>query len=177
MIKWLLLFLFLPTLAFAQTQRNPCYYTPTNVPGSGPGGSGCVNVGTNAPMPVTPAASAFGNGATPFHLIAANSNNSTLVKAGAGTVYAAQLANINAAPGYLKLYDKATAPTCGTDIPVKTFMIPAAATAANGAINNPSVDVGMQFLLGIGICVVTGIADSDNTSVTAANYVLNIDFK
>ena len=53
MIKWLLLFLFLPTLAFAQTQRNPCYYSPTNVPGSGPGGSGCVNVGTNAPMPFT----------------------------------------------------------------------------------------------------------------------------
>ena len=68
MIKWLLaLFLLLPTIAFAETQRNPCYYAPTNVPGSGPGGSGCVPVGTNAPMPVTTGGSGAGSGDQPYN--------------------------------------------------------------------------------------------------------------
>ena len=54
-MKKLLIALFLtllPTIAFAETQRNPCYYTPTNQPGSGPSGSGCVPVAVSNPLPV-----------------------------------------------------------------------------------------------------------------------------
>lgn len=73
---------------------------------------------------------------TQFHLIAANTNNSTLIAAGSRTVTGAQVSGIGAAPAYLKFYNKATAPTCGTDTPVKVLMIPAASTAANGAVSN-----------------------------------------
>lgn len=129
-------------------------------------------------LSVRPAAaqSAVG-GDNQFHLIAANSNNSTLIAAGEHGVHGVQLSGIGSAPAYLKLYDKVTAPTCGTDVPVKVLAIPAAATAANGAVNNVSISLGTAFHAGLGICVVTGIADTDNTSPAAATYNINIDWK
>lgn len=112
-----------------------------------------------------------------FHLVAANSNNATLIAAGEHGVHGVQLSGVGAAPAYLKLYDKNVAPTCGTDVPVKVLAVPAAATAANGNISNVSVALGAAFHSGLGICVVTGIADSDNTSVAAATFNINIDWK
>lgn len=114
---------------------------------------------------------------TPFKLIAVNTNNSTSLKAAPGRIEGIELGGIGAAPAYLKLYDKATAPTCGTDVPVKVLIIPAAATAANGAANNVTVPDGFSFLLGIGFCVVTGIADADNTAPAAATFIVNIDYR
>jgi hypothetical protein len=128
------------------------------------------------PVPVAPAAAVSG-GATQYHLIAANSNNSTSVKGSAGQVYSVQLSGVGSAPAYLKFYDKATAPTCGTDTPVKVLMIPAASTAANGGGSNVTMSVGANFANGIGICVVTGIADNDNTSVAAATFNINFNYK
>jgi hypothetical protein len=124
-----------------------------------------------------PVASTLG-GATPYNLIAASGANSTLIgAAGAHTVYGVQLANIAAAPAYLKLYDKATAPTCGSDIPKAVFIIPAAATAALGGGSNVAIPVGKAFALGLGICIVTGIDNSNSTGVAASNVVINIDYK
>jgi hypothetical protein len=115
-------------------------------------------------------------GATSTFAIAANSNNSTNLKASAGTVYGVQLSGISSAPAYLKLYNKATAPTCGTDTPIAVFMIPANSTAANGGGSNVSLPVGKTFTTGIGYCIVTGIANNDNTSVAAATFAINIDW-
>lgn len=112
-----------------------------------------------------------------FHLIAANTNNATLISPGEHGVHGVQLSGIGSAPAYLKLYDKATAPTCGTDVPVKVLMIPAAGTAANGAGSNVTISLGTAFHAGIGICVVTGIADTDNTAVAASTFNINIDWK
>lgn len=112
-----------------------------------------------------------------FHLVAANSNNSTLLAAGAHNVYSVQLGGVGAAPAYLKFYDKATAPTCGTDTPSKVLIIPAAATAANGGASNVNNPLGSGFVNGLGICVVTGIADNDNTAVAAATFLINFDWK
>jgi hypothetical protein len=112
-----------------------------------------------------------------FHLVAANSNNATVLKPQSGVVVGAQLSGIGAAPAYLKFYDKATAPTCGTDTPSKVLMIPAAGTAANGAGSNITISLGAVFNNGIGICVVTGITDADNTSVAAATFQVNIDLE
>lgn len=110
--------------------------------------------------------------ATPSGIVAANSNNSTNLKASAGTVWGIQTSNINATtPYYLKLYDKATAPTCGTDTPVARFVIP-----PNFSGNNGVFPVGKKFTLGIGFCIVTGIADNDNTSVPAATILSNVDW-
>lgn len=112
-----------------------------------------------------------------FHLIAANSNNATVIKSRSGIVTSVQLGGVGSAPAYLKFYDKATAPTCGTDIPTKVLIIPAASTAANGGGSNITISLGVAFNIGIGICVVVGIADADNTAVPAATYVINIDWQ
>lgn len=134
-----------------------------------------VGTGTFATQ-AAPTASTTG-GASMFHLIAANSNNSTSVKGSAGTVYSVQLGGLGSAPAYLKFYNTSGAPTCASDTVVKTLIIPAASTAANGGGSNVSIPVGLAFSSGIGICVVTGIADNDNTSVAASTFIINIDYK
>jgi hypothetical protein len=123
----------------------------------------------------TPSAGATG-GATPGNEIVPNNTTGVSLKGGAGTVYGVQLGGIGSAPAYLKLYDKATSPTCGTDTPIKRLIIPAAATAANGAGSNISFPVGIKFALGIGYCVTTGIGDSDTTAPAANIYLVNVDW-
>lgn len=114
-------------------------------------------------------------GWTPKHFIAANSDNATNLKASAGIVHAVQVFGIGSAPAYLKFYNKASSPTCGSDAVVKSVMIPASSTAAlgSGAI---AVVLDTQFSTGISYCVVTGIADSDDTSVAATTFNINIDW-
>lgn len=111
-------------------------------------------------------------GSTTYSKISTADNNSVNIKASAGTVYSIQASNINAAARYLKLYNKATAPTCGTDTPVFRYTI-AASSGPTPAITFP---VGASFPLGIGICIVTGITDADNTSTAASEQLVNITY-
>lgn len=171
--------------AFAQSPNTDTYfYTPG---GGGVNGSlgMCLNAQLKAvpcsntgalPSPTSLQAATTG-GATPFHLIALATNNAQLVSAGAHTVYSAQLGGVGAAPAYLKIYDKATTPACNTDVPIKTLIIPAASTAANGAGSNVPIPLGVRITLGLGICVTGGIADNDNTSVAAATWIINLDYQ
>jgi hypothetical protein len=131
-----------------------------------------TNAGTFA-VQAGPGAAATG-GWTPKHIIAANSDNATNLKASAGTVHAIQVFGIGSAPAYLKFYNKASSPTCGSDAVIKSIMIPAAPTAANG--NGAVVILDTAFSTGISYCVVLNIADTDDTSVAAATYSVNIDW-
>lgn len=141
-------------------------------------GTGKVTIaaGTQAIGTIVPGVSASGNGNTTFTLVAANSNNSTSVKGSAGQVYHVSGFGISTtAPAFVKFYNKATAPTCGTDVPVWVEMIPAPAAGGAGFVDD--IPSGLVFSTGIGICIVTGIANSDNTSVAATSYTINIGFK
>jgi len=113
-------------------------------------------------------------GATSFHLIAAATNNSTLISTGAHTLYDVELTNNSATIAYAKFYDKSSAPTCGTDTPIITLIIPASTAGAGSNVNMP---VGRAFASGLGLCVVTGIADNDNTAVAATTYAINVAYK
>lgn len=113
-----------------------------------------------------------------WHLIAANSTNATSVKAGGTVVASCQLGGIGASPGYLKIYNKASAPTVGTDTPVKTLIIPAASTAANGAGSNIEFGAGgLALATGFATAVTGGIADSDTTAVPATTFAINCDYE
>jgi hypothetical protein len=57
----------------------------------------------------------------------AATNNATNIKGSAGDVFLIQGFNATAGVKYLKLYNKATAPTVGTDTPFVTFALPASA--------------------------------------------------
>src|SRR5947209_18980041 len=76
------------------------------------------------------------------------------IKASPGQVGGWYLANNASAVRYVKLYDKATAPTSG-DTPKATLVLP-----ANSAANVVAV-AGLDFTAGIGLRVTTGLADND----------------
>lgn len=146
--------------------------TNTNGQKTMSGSSPVVLPSDQTAIPVTLSASAAG-AATLTSIVAAASNNSTLLKAGAGSVYGIQTGSIaGSTPAYLKLYDKATAPTCGTDVPVSVFIIP-----PTNSGNNGTFPVGKAFSLGIGFCIVSGIAANDNSAVPAATIITNLDYK
>ncbi len=110
-------------------------------------------------------------GTTSFHLISAATTNATAVKASAGQVYGYDIYNSNAAARFVKLYNKATAPTVGTDTPVRTIGIPAAGRASETFSN------GINFATGIGLATTTGITDADTGTVTLSDLAINLDYK
>ena len=95
----------------------------------------------------------------------AATTNATSVKASAGTVFNVLCSNTGAAAAYVKFYNKATAPTVGTDVPVITITVP-----ASGTVLLPTSLVGIRFTTGIGLAITNLAADSDTTAV-AANQV------
>lgn len=110
-------------------------------------------------------------GLTTHKTIAAGTTNATSVKASAGKVYGIFVNNQNAAVRYLKLYNKASAPTVGTDTPVLVFAIPPA-----GNVNLYAKD-GIYLSLGIAFALTTGAADNDTTAVTASEHIVNLLYK
>jgi len=119
--------------------------------------------------------SAPNSGATAFPIISAASTNATSVKTSAATVFSCQLGNTGAGVAFVKIYNKASAPTVGTDTPVKTLIVPGNAA---GAGSNPTFGPG-GFALGTGFALaITGLApNSDTTAVAANQVVVNCDYE
>jgi hypothetical protein len=104
-------------------------------------------------------------------LNSAASTNATSVKVTAGRIYSISLSNQNAAERVFKLYQKASAPTVGTDIPV--LVIPVAANS------NRTVDFGpfgLQVATGIAYAVTGLITDADTTVITAGDFKVNLQY-
>lgn len=99
---------------------------------------------------------------------AAASTNATVAKASAGDIHRVTGYNDSAGLRYLKLYNKATAPTVGTDTPILTL-----ALEAHSAFN---IEIGGYYCsAGIAYALTTGAADADTAAVTAADIVgLNV---
>lgn len=93
------------------------------------------------------------------------------VKASAGQLYGYYIFNAAAATRYVKLYNKATAPTVGTDTPVLTIPIPAGAGANVEFVN------GIAFSLGIGIGATTALADNSTAAPTTNDVIVNLLYK
>lgn len=113
-------------------------------------------------------------GLSPHVTISAASTNATVVKGTPGQMYAVQMFNTSASPRFVKLYNKATAPTVGTDTPIKTLTVPGN-TAGAGLVLN--WNDGIEFTAGIGFAITAGVAHSDTSAVGADEVVVNIDFK
>ena len=113
-------------------------------------------------------------GATPYKLVSAATTNATNVKASAGTVYMITASNVNAAARYLKLYNKASAPTVGTDVPVLTLIIPG--NTAGAGTNIPVPTVGINFGTGISFALTTEATDAGTTGVALSEIVVNLAY-
>lgn len=130
--------------------------------------AGSNTVGNVGVVPVT------SGGLSISRTISAATTNSTNAKGSAGQVYGWYISNINAAARYVKFYNKATAPTCGTDTPVITLAIPGNTAGAGTNVNFAG---GIAFGTGIGYCITTGSADNDTGAVAASDLIVNLFYK
>jgi hypothetical protein len=102
---------------------------------------------------------------TASNINSAASTNAAFIKNSAGTVYNVFASNTNAAVRFVKFYNKASAPTVGTDVPVITIPI-----QPNAAVHADMGTLGHRFSTGIAIAITAGAADSD-TGAVAANEI------
>ena len=103
--------------------------------------------------------------ASVFRLLSAagTTQDANNVKTTAGRVYYIHGRNNRASSVFLKLYNKATAPAVGTDVPVDTIELIA---------SQPFIfdfPAGLAFTTGIGFGLVTAVADNSTASVTAGD--------
>ncbi len=113
-------------------------------------------------------------------VISAATTNATPVKASAGQVYSLYVANVSTGSvRYLKLYNKASAPTVGTDTPVMTIPIPGTSItgAAGAGVVIDTGGMGIAFATGIAFALTTGVADADTGAVAANEIVVNLLYK
>jgi hypothetical protein len=103
------------------------------------------------------------------HIVSAASTNATIIKAGAGRVLGWCLANTNLAYRYVKLHNQTTTPTAGTGV-VRTIALP-----PNNSVTF-TIEGGIAFSTGIGLTIVTGSADADNTAVGVGDVVGDLFF-
>jgi hypothetical protein len=127
------------------------------------GSNGPVAVDNNATSKALATANKMtsSSGGTRSRIKSAASTNSTNLKASAGRVYALDLTNNTGSMVWFKLFDKASAPTAGTDTPAWTIGIP-----ANGG-RTIDWSNGVPFANGIGYTITGGKTDGDTTNTAA----------
>jgi hypothetical protein len=113
------------------------------------------------------------NGTTPYKLISTASTNANNVKSSAGNLYSIVAIGLTTNVRYLKLYNKATAPSVGTDVPVMTIPVP---TNSQGAGISIPFSIGVNFTLGIGVALTSGSADNDTGVIGAGDVILNLTY-
>ena len=135
------------------------------------GGKGVpVNVSGN--IVVNPGGAATTSNGNLFHkLTAAATTNATSVKTTVGKILGGRVTNLAAAVRYLKFYNKASAPTVGTDTPILTIPIEATSSIYLADIIG---FLGMSFTTGIAYALTTGIADGDTGALTAGDVQVNL---
>lgn len=107
---------------------------------------------------------------TNYKLNSAATTNATSVKATPGRIASAIFVNTSAAVKYIKLYNKATAPVVGTDVPIMTVAIPATSSVVL------FIPCGIFFSAGIALAI-TGLGtDADVTAVALNDVIVNLQY-
>lgn len=125
------------------------------VSGTQPVSGSLTSAGTTTNTPATP---------SPSNINSAANTNATVVKGSAGTLYNIGASNTGITAVFIKLYNKATVPTVGTDVPVLTLVVP-----ANGNVDFDLGPMGHRFATGIGLAITNQAADTDTTAIAASN--------
>ena len=108
------------------------------------------------------------SGTTPSYqkFISATGLNPTSVKGSAANLSILNIVNGAATLRYFKLYNKASAPTVGTDVPLITITLP------SGASNfTLPAFIGIDFSVGLAFACTLGVADGDTTPFTVTGEV------
>ena len=106
---------------------------------------------------------------TPYFVNSLASTNGALILTGTSGLQAFFAANVGASDAWVKLYNKATAPTVGTDVPEMVIRVP-----ANGQVELTPGFNGYRFTLGLGIAITGASSDSDTTAVAAGQVKVKL---
>lgn len=118
--------------------------------------SGTVTASVTPPAPTTP-----------YFLNSAASTNWALIITGTSGVASFYATNEWASTAYIKLYNKATAPTVWTDIPEMIIPVPAASWWVPWVANPNIWFIGFRFALGLGIAITRNAVHTDTTAIWA----------
>jgi hypothetical protein len=136
--------------------------------------------GLNYPVPVQPVSGTVTATVTPpapatsYFLNSAATTNGALILTGTSSVHSLWATNEGASPAYLKLYNKSTAPTVGTDVPEMIIPIPAAVAGVPG-VANPNIGfIAFRFALGLGIAITRNAVFSDTTAIGAGEVKVKL---
>jgi hypothetical protein len=106
-----------------------------------------------------------------YHAVAQAGNNAFVIKSAAGIVTGWKIYNNADYPIFVKLYNLPTLPLPALDEPQQTIGVDA-------GLGEPSNSAGgYSFSAGIGIAIVKGIADDDDTSVDPNDCVVDIFYQ
>lgn len=97
-------------------------------------------------------------------LTAAATTNATSVKTTAANLFELTVDNFTASTKWFKLYNKASAPTVGTDVPVLTVPIP-----ANSFVSVNFGQNGKRFTTGLAFAITGAQAVADTTALAAGD--------
>ena len=104
-------------------------------------------------------------------ITSAATTNATSIKTSAGNIYAMSVNNFGATDVYVKLYNKASAPTVGTDVPRAVIKVPA---------NSDRVvefgRAGIRYTTGIALAITGAQAVADTTAVAANQVVIDTSY-
>jgi putative Ig domain-containing protein len=106
-----------------------------------------------------------------YHVVALSGVNAAVIKSSAGVLTGWNVSNDTEYPIYVKLYDKATTPNVGTDVPAQTIEVQAGVPAPF------PVGPGITYSNGIAIAITKGMADSDATPVVAGDCAVDIFYQ
>lgn len=125
-------------------------------------------------VPISPRPNTTGtNGTSAYKLISLATTNANSIKVSGGNLYSIIAIGLTSTVRYLKLYNKASAPTVGTDVPLMTIPIPANTQGAGVAL---PFSMGVNFPLGIAIAITSGAADNDTGAVGAGDVIVNLTY-
>jgi hypothetical protein len=107
----------------------------------------------------------------PHHLVSAGSTNQTSIKNTAGVIHSVSVFNNAAYPVFVKYFNKASAPSVGSDTPVWTIGVQA------GVSRDVTPPLGLLFSTGIAMAIVKGIADNNSTAVVLSDCVVDTHYE
>jgi hypothetical protein len=105
------------------------------------------------------------------HRVAAGSGDAVSVKASAGTLRSVHYFNLDVVPHYVKFHNTAGTPTPGSGV---VFTVGVQAGTSRELVLPGG---GRAFATGIGMSIVTGIADSGSTGVTASTGIVEVAYE
>ena len=112
--------------------------------------------------------------ATPYFVNSAATTNGALILTGTSNLSSFYATNEGASTAYVKLYNKATTPTVGTDVPEMIIPVPAAVSGVPG-VANPQIGFhGFRFALGLGIAITRNAVHTDMTAIGASEVKVKL---